>query len=136
MGPREQIILARHVDWSNITNLSIVKVGFDLFSKVLFILDDSGNDQRQSTQASNSDRQMDTLVWVNPPDGNQVITARLLERVQRDIDPVVHGRQVVQPRRAIGVADGNEVSVPILLVDRHNSRGREPVDRGQYRSVD
>ena len=71
--------------------------------------------KRQSAQASNLDRQMDAFVRVNPAEEDQVIAARFLKRVQREVDPVIDCRQVIQPRRAIGVADGNKISVTIFL---------------------
>jgi hypothetical protein len=48
---------------------------------------------------------MNALVRVNPAQENQVVTAAFLKRVQRQVDPVVDCRQVIQPRGAIGVAD-------------------------------
>lgn len=37
--------------------------------------------------------------------------------------------QIVQSCHAIGVADGNEISVPIFLIDRQDFGRRNPVDR-------
>jgi hypothetical protein len=48
------------------------------------------------------------------------LTAGLLKWVQRKIDAVVDRRQVIQPCGSIGVADGDEVSVTILLINRHD----------------
>ena len=76
---------------------------------------------------------MNTLVRVNPAEEDQVVTARFLQRVQREIDPVIYGSQVIQPGRSIEVADGNEVSVVVLLVHRHDFRRGTSVDRSQYR---
>src|SRR5258708_21103895 len=78
---------------------------------------------------------MDTFIRMNPAKKNQVITARFLERVQREVDPVVDCRQVIQPRRAIGVADGNKISVTILLIDGHDSWRRESVDGREDRRL-
>ena len=71
---------------------------------------------------------MNTLIRVNPAEEDQVISAKFLDRVQRQVDSVVDGRQVIQPRRPIGVADGNEIPVPILLIHGH--------DFGRGKSVD
>ena len=86
-----------------------------LLPEVGLILDNARDEQRQPAQAGDLDRQMNTLVRVNPAEEDQVIAAAFLKRVQREIDPVVDRRQVIQPRRAIGVADGNKISVTILL---------------------
>ena len=74
--------------------------------------------KRQPAQASHLDRQMDALVRVNPAEEDQVIAARFLKRVQREVDSVIDRRQIIQPRRAIGVADGDKISVTILLDTR------------------
>src|SRR5216683_3137284 len=79
---------------------------------------------------------MDTLIRMNPAKEDQVITARFLERVQREVDPVVDCRQVIQPRCAIGVADGNKISVTILLINWHDFGRREYVDGSEDRCLD
>ena len=59
---------------------------------------------------------MNTFIRMDPTEENKVITAGFLKRVQREVDAVVDCRQVIQPCGSIGVADGNEVSVTILLI--------------------
>src|SRR5260370_15128600 len=76
------------------------------------------------------------LIRRNPAKEDQVVTARFLERVQREVDPVVDCRQVIQPQRAIGVADGNKISVTILLINGHDFGRRESVDGGEDRCLD
>src|SRR2546428_12681748 len=78
---------------------------------------------------------MDTLIRVNPAKEDEVLTARGLQRVQREVDPVIDGRQVIQPRGAIGVADGDKVSVTILLIDGHDSGLRESMNRREDRRL-
>ena len=95
-------------------------MGFDLLPEIGLILDNTSDDQTHSAQTSNLDGQMNTFIRVDPTEENQVITAGFLKRVQREIDAVVDGRQVIQPCGSIGVADGNEVSVTILLIDGHD----------------
>src|SRR5690348_18126231 len=79
---------------------------------------------------------MHALVRVNSPQKNQVIAARFLKRIQREIDPVVYGCQIVQSRSAIGVADGYKIPVAVLLIDRHDLGRRESVDGGEDRRSD
>src|SRR5437667_11881904 len=108
-------------------------MGFDLLPKIGLILDNTSDDQTHSAQTSNLDGQMNTFIRVNPTEENQVIAAGFLKRVRREIDAVVDGRQVIQPCGSVGVADGNEVSVTILLVDGHDFCGRESVDGSEDR---
>ena len=103
--------------------------------KYVLILDDAGDQQRQPTPLRNLDRQVDALVRVDPAEKDQIIAAGFLKRVQREVDSVIDRRQVVQPRRAIGVADRDEVSVTILLIDRHDSGRRESVNGCQDRRL-
>src|ERR1700683_5407467 len=79
---------------------------------------------------------MDALVRVNASQKNQVMAARFPQRVERQVDSVIDSRQVIQARRAIGVADGDKVSVAILPVDRHDSGRGESVDGSEDRSLD
>ena len=113
-GLREQRVLARHVHRPDVAD-RLIEVGLHLLAEVGLILDNARDEQRQPAQASNLDRQMDALVRVNPAEEDQVIAAAFLKRVQREVDSVIDRSQIVQPRRAIGVADGDEVSVAILL---------------------
>ena len=62
---------------------------------------------------------MDAFVGVNPAEEDQV-AATFLERVQREVDPVIDRSQIIQSRRAIGVADRNEISVAVLLIYGHD----------------
>ncbi len=50
---------------------------------------------------SNLNRQMDTLVRVNPAEEDQVISAKFLDRVRREVDSVIDRRQIIQTRCAI-----------------------------------
>src|SRR5690348_1718353 len=74
---------------------------------------------------------MHALVRVNSPQKNQVIAARFLKRIQREIGPIVYGCQIVQSRSAIGIADGYKIPVAVLLIDRHDLGRRESVDGGE-----
>src|ERR1700693_2057844 len=95
-------------------------MGFDLLPEIGFVLDNTSDDQTHSAQTSNLDGQMNTFIRVDPTKENQVIAAAFLKRVQRQINAVVDGRQVVQPCRSVGVANGNEISTTILLIDGHD----------------
>src|SRR5207245_8712478 len=105
---------------SDIKDVLIIERGFDLLPEIGLILDNTSDDQTQPAQTSNLDGQMNTFIRVDPTEENQVITAGFLKRVQREVDAVVDCRQVIQPCGSIGVADGNEVSVTILLIDGHD----------------
>ncbi len=91
-----------------------------MFPEIGFVLDNASDDQTHSAQTSHLDRQVNTFIWVDPTKENQVIAAAFLKRVQGEINAVVDGRQVIQPWCSVGVADGNEVSVTILLIDGHD----------------
>jgi hypothetical protein len=54
---------------------------FDLFPEISFVLDDAGDDQTYSAQTAHLDRQMNTFIWMDPTEENQVITAAFLKRV-------------------------------------------------------
>ena len=95
-------------------------MGFDLLPEIGLILDNTSDDQTHSAQTSNLDGQMNTFIRVDPTEENQVFTAGFLKRVQGEVDAVIDGRQVIQPCGSIGVADGHEVSVTILLIDGHD----------------
>ena len=75
-GTREQLILARYIHRPDVAD-RLIQVRLDLLPKVCLILDNARDEQRQPAQASDLDRQMDTLVRVNPAEENQVITAKL-----------------------------------------------------------
>src|ERR1017187_9334236 len=93
---------------------------FDLLTEIGLILDNTSDDQTHSAQTSNLDGQMNSFIRMDTAEENQVITAGFRKRVQREIDAVVDGRHVIQPCSAIGVADGNKVSVTILPIDGHD----------------
>src|SRR5258708_18525426 len=95
-------------------------MGVDLLPEIGLILDDTSDDQRHSAQTSNKDGKMNTFIRWDPTEENQVIAAGFLKRVQREIDAVVDGRQVIQPCGSIGVTDGDKISVTILLIDGHD----------------
>ena len=80
-GPSKQFVLALHVHWSDIVDVLIVEMGFDLLPEIGFVLDNTSDYQTQSAQMSNLDGQMNTFIWVDPTKENQVITAGLLKRV-------------------------------------------------------
>ena len=109
-----------HAHRSYIKDVLIVEMGFDLLPEISFVLDNTSDDQTHSAQTSNLDGQMNTFIRVDPTKENQVITAAFLKRVQREINAVVDGRQVIEPCRSVGVTDRNEISVTILLIDGHD----------------
>jgi len=91
-GPSKQFVLTPHVHRSDIEDVLIVKMGFDLLPKIGFVLDNTSDDQTHSAQTSNLDRQMNTFIGVDPSKENQVIPAAFLKRIQREINAVVDGR--------------------------------------------
>ena len=66
---------------------------------------------------SHFDCRMNALVGRDPAEEDQVASGPALERMQRQIDPVVDGAKVVQARLSIRIANGHVVAIPILLVD-------------------
>src|ERR1700722_18979265 len=106
-------------------------MGFDSFSKIGLVLDNPSDDQTHPAQTSNLDGEINAFIWVDSAQENQVLAAGLLKRVQRKIDAVVDRRQIIQAGGSIRVANGNEVSVAILLIDRHNFGRRESMDSRQ-----
>jgi len=95
-------------------------MGFDLLPEIGLILDNTSDDQTQSAQTSNLDGQMNTFIRVDPTEENQVITAGFLKagttrgRYRYGLSP---GNSACG---SIGVADGNKISVTILLIDGHD----------------
>src|SRR5256885_7339129 len=55
-GSGKQFVLARHAHRSDIKDVLIVEMGFDLLPKIGLILDNTSDDQRHSAQTSNLDR--------------------------------------------------------------------------------
>ena len=90
-------------------------MGLDLLAEVGLVLDDPGNDQASPTPARDLDREMHAFVRVETAKEDQVVAAALLERVERQVDPVVDGGEVVQPGSTVGITDRNVVSVAILF---------------------
>ena len=88
-----------------------------------------------STLAGGLDRQVDALIRMDPADKDEIFSAGLSLRVECEVDSVVDRCQVIKPRRAIRIADGNEISVAVLLVDRHDARRGEAVNCGQHRRL-
>src|SRR5579862_6672631 len=78
---------------------------------------------------------MHALVRMYPAQENQAIAARFPQRIKRKIDPVIDGRQIVQPGSPIGIADRDKIPASILLIYRHDSRRRKSVNRGEDRSL-
>ena len=64
--------------------------------EVGLVLHDAGDDQASPAQARDLDREMNALVRMDAAEKDQVIAGAFLERVEREIDPVVDGRQIVQ----------------------------------------
>jgi hypothetical protein len=62
---REQSILARDIHGSNVPDRA-VQVRLYLLGKISSILDNPGNEQRQSAQAGDIDCQVDALVRMDP----------------------------------------------------------------------
>src|SRR5205807_2633605 len=91
-GSSKQFVLALHVHRSDIKDVFIVEVGFDLLPEIRLILDDTCNDQTHSAQTSNLDSKMNTFIRMDPTEENQVLTTGFLKRVQREVDAVIDRR--------------------------------------------
>ena len=78
---------------------------------------------------------MDTLIWMDPTNKDELFPAALPLRVECEVDAVVDRCQVIQPRCAIRIADGDEISIPVLLVDRHDAGRGKSVDGRQHRRL-
>ena len=76
---------------------------------------------------------MDAFVRMNAAEKNQIIASGCRQRIKRQVDSVIDRRQIIEAGRAIGVADGNEITVAILFINRHDLRRRKSVDGGQNR---
>src|SRR5271154_3340347 len=70
-----------------------------------------------------------------PADEDEMLSPGFTLGVESEVDSVVDRCQVIEPRRAIGIADGNKISVTVFLIDRHDLRRGEAVDRGQHRRL-
>ncbi len=92
--------------------------------------------RRRPAPARDLDGEMDALVRMDAAEKDQVLTGAFLERVEREIDPVVDGRQIIQCRGAVGVADGDVIAVAIFFIDRHDFGRGEAMDGGQNRCLD
>src|SRR5207237_9868314 len=79
-GSGKQFVVGGHAHRSDIKDVLIVEMGFDLLPKIGLILDTSSDDQTHSAQTSNLDGQMNTFIRVDPTEENQVITAGFLKR--------------------------------------------------------
>ena len=133
---REQRVLACHTHGPDVVDRAAIEMGLDLRAEIGLVLHDAGDDQAPPAQARDLDREMNALVRMDAAEKDQVVTGAFLERVEREIDPVVDGRQIVQRGGAVGVADGDVVAVAILLIDRHDLGRGEAMDRGQHRGPD
>ena len=107
----------------------------NLIPEVIRILHNPGDDQLPPTPAGGLDCQVDPLVGMNPPNKDQLLPFARSQGVERKVDSVVNGREVIQARCAIRIANGNEVSVLIFLVNRHDARRGEAVNRSQHRCL-
>src|SRR5712692_11387344 len=74
----------RYAHRPDIADFLIIDVRFEPFPIIDFILDDASDDQTPAAQARDLDGQMDTLIRVNPAKEEEVLTARGLQRVQRE----------------------------------------------------
>ena len=98
-GSSKQFVLALHVHRPDVEDVLIVEMGLDLLPEIRLILNDTCDDQTHSAQASNLDGEMDTFIRVDPAQENQVFAATVLKGIQREIDAVVDGRQVIRVLR-------------------------------------
>ena len=84
------------------------------------ILHDAGDQQAPPALLRHLDGQVDAFVRMDAANENEVFPPARSLGIERQIDSVVDRRQIIQSRRAIRIADGNEIPGTILLVDRHD----------------
>src|SRR5918996_4331743 len=132
----EQLVFACHTHGPDVVGSLAIEMRFDSLVEIGLVLHDAGDDQAPPTQARDLDREMNALVRMDAAEKDQVITGAFLERIEREIDPVVYSRQIVQRGGAVGVADGDVVAVAIFFIDRHDFGGGEAMNGGQNRCPD
>ena len=111
-------------------------MGLDLLAEIGLVLHDAGDDQAPPAQARDLDREMNALVRMNAAEKDKIVTGAILERVEREIDPVVDGRKIIQRRSTVGITDGDVIAVAIFLIDRHDFGRGEAMNGGQHRCPD
>ena len=85
------------------TNSISVDVRFDFGSEIVFVLDNSGNDQPPARHPRNLDGMRRSLVRMNTTEEEQVVTGDPVQFESLDIDSMVDRRRVGQPGMPIRV---------------------------------
>jgi len=99
--------------------------------EVLLVVDDAGDHERHARTPCNLDGEVRALVRVDSPQEQQIALGCRREREAVQFDAMVDGRGVGEIGMSIGVTDRDVVAdVVVGAVRRHDSLGRETVDRG------
>ena len=109
-------------------------MGRDLFGEVPLILDDAADGQPPPGQPRDLDRRVRALVRVDPTEGDQSGAGVGGEGQLGDVDAVVHGGDVLQIGRPVGVGDGHVVRRRSGICGQ-DPGAREAVDRGEQRGA-
>ena len=81
-GLGEEFILALHIHGADVPNLPIFEVRLHLVAEVGLVLNDAGDEERPAAAAGHLNREMDAFVGVDASEEDEVIAARLLQRVE------------------------------------------------------
>ena len=77
------------------------KMRLNFIPEVACVLHNAGNQQPASTLAGGLDRQVHTLVRMDPPNKDEIVAPVFALWVQGKVDSVVDRRQVIKPGRAV-----------------------------------
>ncbi len=91
----EQSVLPCDVDRSDVTNVSIIEMGFYLLLEVGSVLNDSRNQQRKSALSSYLNGQMHAFVRMNATEENELVASPFTQWIKGEIDPVVDRADVI-----------------------------------------
>src|ERR1700677_861554 len=100
-GLGKQSVLFLHANRPHVADSVFVKMRLNFIPEVAGILHNAGNQQPASTLAGGLNRQVHTLVWMNPPNKNEVLAPARTLWVQIKVDSVVNRCQIIKPGRAV-----------------------------------
>ncbi len=118
----EKLVSCFFVHRAEILYLLPVDLRLDALLKIGAMLarDEPGNLQRHSGFFCHLNGAMRALVTRYASEEQKIIIGSVTELKGADVDPVVHGGNVIQAFRPIGVADGHVVVIPVLSVHGQN----------------
>src|ERR1700689_3190360 len=125
------------LDRSDELHVFSVKTRHDLLLEVRLVLNDSGYSKRDPCLFRGFDCGYDALVWVNTAKERQIGTGTRIARESAHVDPVMDGRQIIEGRMSVSVANGHKKGLVVVFgVDGHDVRRRETVNCGDHRGRD